>query len=75
MKRLKKWTLVLALGAPGCHAIRPYEKEFLLHPLMDDATVSRLDAPLMTSQAQSIEKLGGGLGATGMGTSCPTCGG
>lgn len=63
------------MGSMGCQSVRPYEKEFLLHPLMDDAIVKRLDAPLMISQAQGLEKLGGGMGANGSGTACPTCGG
>lgn len=58
----------------GCETIKPYEKEYLLNPLMDDTGVASLGAPLMSSVAGSFEKLGGAGGATG-GTSCPTCGG
>jgi hypothetical protein len=59
----------------SCQAVRPYEKEYLVHPLMDDDMARRLDARLMMSQGQMVEKLGGGVGGSGVGTSCPTCGG
>ena len=67
--------IVLALGALwGCETIKPYEKEFLLNPVMDDAFVSSLQAPLMSQAQSGFEKLALGGGTSG-GSSCPTCGG
>lgn len=67
--------LFAAIAATGCETLKPYEKEYLLDPTMDDAAVSALNADMMVSGAASFEKLGlagqGGAGAT----SCPTCGG
>lgn len=59
----------------GCETVKPYEKEYLLSPAMDDATLWRLDASIMTSAAQAYEKLGKGGPGAGGGSSCPTCGG
>jgi hypothetical protein len=65
---------VIGIFLANCRGVRPYEKEYLLLPVMDDQLLERLDHPLMSSQASSIERLGSsGLGLIG-GTSCPTCG-
>lgn len=58
----------------GCRAIKPYEKEHLLNPIMDDARVERLSAPYSKSVRRN-ERLAN-VGSAGSGsTSCPTCGG
>lgn len=68
--------LVLAASAlaTACETIKPYEKEYLLSPIMDDAGVSKLQAPLMSQGAAGHERLAAGVGSSG-GSSCPTCGG
>jgi hypothetical protein len=68
--------VVLALGIvamSSCRAIRPYEKEYLVHPVMDDARVERVSAPYGKTK-RSNERLAI-AGAGGGSTSCPTCGG
>jgi hypothetical protein len=69
--------LALLLGGAlaACETVKPYEKEFLLNPVMDDATVAKTGAGLMTSAAAGKEKLATAGGAAAGGTSCPTCGG
>ena len=69
-----KWVfaLIIALHYSGCRAIKPYEKEYLLHPTMDDASVERLKGPFGQSK-RSKERLSSLGGQTS--TSCPTCGG
>ena len=66
---------LLALGAMGCKTVKPYEKEFLLNPVMDDAAVAKTSAGLMSSAAAGKERLATAGGAAAGGTSCPTCGG
>lgn len=67
--------ILMAVGTTACETLKPYEKEYLLDPTMDDAAVSALNADMMVSGQAGFEKLGlagqGGAGAT----SCPTCGG
>ena len=58
----------------GCRVIKPYEKEYLLHPIMDDARVERLSAPYGKS-VRPNERLATAAGGGGASTSCPTCGG
>jgi hypothetical protein len=70
--------LTIALGTTlvsGCATVKPYEKEFLLNPVMDDAAVAKTGAGLMTSAASGKERLATAGGASAGGTSCPTCGG
>lgn len=75
MRYLKISMLALAFALAGCETLKPYEKEYLLHPAMDDAAVSALNADMMAAAGASFEKLGaGGAGGSGA-TSCPTCGG
>lgn len=59
--------------AAGCRSIRPYEKEYLVHPTMDDSRVERLSGPYGKS-IRPAERLGSLAGSSGS-TSCPTCGG
>ncbi len=72
MKILFSIFLLLAISA--CSTIKPYEKEYLLNPLMDDQVSTAL-TPIMPSAATtSFEKFATGPNG-GAGTSCPTCGG
>jgi hypothetical protein len=66
-------SIVLICG--NCKTIKPYEKEYLLHPLMDEATTSALLPQTMSSQFSNYEKLSSSLSGGGGGSSCPTCGG
>lgn len=58
--------------ASGCRTIKPYEKEYLLHPTMDDARVERLSAPYGKSIRPNERLASAGGGSS---YSCPTCGG
>lgn len=66
------FTALAAVNIFGCRSIKPYEKEYLVHPTMDDASVERLKGPFGQSK-RSKEKLSAS-GAQSS-TSCPTCGG
>ena len=61
------------LSLAGCRAIRPYEKEYLVHPTMDDSRVEHLSGSYGQSMRPSerLSKASGG----GSSSSCPTCGG
>ena len=59
--------------ATSCRTIKPYEKEYLLHPTMDDARVERLSAPYGKS-IRPNERLASAAGGASS-YSCPTCGG
>lgn len=63
-------SMLAAVG--GCRSIKPYEKEYLLHPTMDDASVERLKGPFGQAR-RTKEKLSSAGGQSS--TSCPTCGG
>jgi hypothetical protein len=63
-----------ALALMGCETIKPYEKEYLLCPLMDDDGVTHLTPAFMGAVNASYEKLSAGAQNSG-GTACPTCGG
>jgi hypothetical protein len=65
---------LMTLAAASCSAIRPYEKEFLLSPVMDEAEAGRLQPDFAKSNCNTYEKLASGAASSG-GTSCPTCGG
>jgi hypothetical protein len=68
-------TLVaLAMSLSGCKTIKPWEKEYLLSPLMDDAALSQLGSPFRGAALGSFEKLAS-AGGGGGGAACPTCGG
>lgn len=59
----------------GCVGVKPYEKEYLLHPLMDDKEVQAVTSDFPTTCASSFERLSmSGVGSASS-TSCPTCGG
>ena len=72
-----RWGVFLFIGLSAlasCRAIKPYEKEFLLNPMMDDSRVERLSAPYSKSVRRN-ERLANAGGSGGGSTSCPTCGG
>ncbi|MEY4631009.1 MAG: hypothetical protein RIQ81_1129 [Pseudomonadota bacterium] len=58
----------------GCRTLKPYEKEHLLKPAMDDARLQSLEPVYARSTAAQFEKLAAGAAAGGGGSSCPTCG-
>ncbi|MCX6125593.1 MAG: hypothetical protein NTV34_12740 [Proteobacteria bacterium] len=68
-------SLILLIGFFGvsCAVIKPYEKEYLLNPLMDDQSVARLEGPYI-SKTRPLERLAAAGASTGA-TACPTCGG
>ena len=68
-------TLFVAAVASGCAVLKPYEKEYLLNPAMDDDHLGGIDASLMISATTTYEKLGKGGSGAGGGSACPTCGG
>jgi hypothetical protein len=79
-ERFLKQSLLLAmvltvsgLGLNSCRTIRPYEKEYLLHPTMDDSRVESLSGPYGKTRRPSerLAASGGGGGSS----ACPTCGG
>ena len=66
--------LVAAMALAGCETIKPYEKEYLLSPLMEDKAVAEMQPTLMPAASANFEKLSSGANTT-TGTACPTCGG
>ena len=77
MNTLSKLGLVLMFASllGACETLKPYEKEYLLDPSMDDTAVSRLESRLGQAQAARHERLATSPPAGGGATSCPTCGG
>lgn len=83
MNHEKSWRSVgicgLLIGAIGglsaCTPLKPYEKEYLLEPVMGDDIGTQLTPGLMVNQTGTKEKLSSSSGASASGTSCPTCGG
>jgi hypothetical protein len=65
---------VLVSLSSGCETIKPYEKEYLLNPLMDDGSVADLKSNMRSSSSSRHEKLAGNSSGSSS-TSCPTCGG
>ena len=63
-----------ALGQ-GCVGVKPWEKEYLLDPLMDDGLSAALESPLSSAVQSRNERLAGLAPGSGGATSCPTCGG
>ncbi len=71
--------IILAIGlfglAGSCAGVKPYEKEYLLHPLMDEASLQSLTSSdfhgISVAKYEKLSATGSGGGAT----SCPTCGG
>ncbi len=76
--RSRPWFLgicCILAGALACTPLKPYEKEYLLEPVMTDEWSTELGAPLMLGAMGAQEKLGARGGTASGGTSCPTCGG
>jgi hypothetical protein len=67
--------ILLAFGLANCQAIKPYEKEFLLDPAMDDGTTLNLESAVLIGTCQQNERLSGTVIGSKAATSCPTCGG
>ena len=58
----------------SCTPLKPFEKEYLLGPLMEDSALTSLNSSFVSSIFPYFEKLSsGGTGSSS--TSCPTCGG
>ena len=62
------------MALEACRTLRPYEKEHLLKPSMDDARIGSLEPVYAKSTAAQFEKLAAGTAQGGGGSSCPTCG-
>jgi len=62
------------MALEACRTLRPYEKEHLLKPSMDDARIESLEPSYAKSTAAQFEKLAAGTAQGGGGSSCPTCG-
>lgn len=65
--------LILGLMTAHCKTIKPYEKEYLMGPLMDDAEIAKLEPKLGKTVCGNFEKLASGGPSSGS-SSCPTCG-
>lgn len=63
------------LGLVGCRTIKPWEKEYLLSPLMDDGALAQLQSPFRAATTGAFEKLASSGGGASSGAACPTCGG
>lgn len=66
--------IILAVACVSCMTIKPYEKEYLLNPLMEDGTSADL-TPSMTGVGMATHEKTASGGGSGAGSSCPTCGG
>ncbi len=62
------------MALEACRTLRPYEKEHLLKPAMDDARIGALEPAFAKASAAQFEKLAAGTAQGGGGSSCPTCG-
>ncbi len=72
---MKRFFYFLVFGLAGCQSIKPYEKEYLLHPFMDDSGLVGVTGDFgqkVCSRYERLSSLGGSASGT---TSCPTCGG
>jgi hypothetical protein len=65
---------IASTAIQACRSLRPYEKEHLLKPSMDDSRVGSLEPAYAKSAASQFEKLATGSAQGGGGSSCPTCG-
>ena len=62
-------TILLASLLTGCVTVKPYQKEFLVSPLMMGKKSSFTER--VTSQYENL----GFSTSSGTGSTCPTCGG
>jgi hypothetical protein len=70
----KKFLAVLFFGLAACETVKPYQKEYLLNPLMSDETLSSLTSDFTAATYKEFERLAKGTPGGGNATSCPTCG-
>lgn len=76
MKRLFILGVLILLGfATSCRTIKPYEKEYLLSPLMDNGAFSPVALNYSSNVVSRVEKLSESSASSSSGSSCPTCGG
>jgi hypothetical protein len=68
-------SVLMLSGLSSCKTIKPYEKEYLLSPLMDEATFSPIGFDYSSRVVAKVEKLSQGSASSAGGSSCPTCGG
>lgn len=76
--RLLRFLFVLTwpcIWVCGCVGVRPYEKEYLLSPLMDDEALQSLNSDFRGGVIAPFERLSNVGTGGGAGSSCPTCGG
>lgn len=67
--------VLMMAAVSGCVGVKPYEKEYLLSPLMDDAALESLSSDFRGNWSSLFERLSSN-GASGASSgSCPTCGG
>lgn len=74
LKTAGLWAMVVGVFW-CCTPLKPYEKEYLLEPVMGDDISANLAPNLMLGKAGSKEKLSPNASGGVSGTSCPTCGG
>ena len=74
---IKKSIVIMFVLLPvlGCETIKPYEKEYLVHPLMEDDYSSRLNPQFARACVGRFEHLSAGGPSSQGAQSCPTCGG
>ena len=65
--------VMVLIACSGCRVLKPYEKEYLLTPAMEDESVARLSGDYST-RTRPLERLAG-VGTSSGSSSCPTCGG
>jgi len=77
MRHWRKLLLIIATWAStyACAHVKPYEKEYLLNPLMDDGTLRSLTSDFGAVSFGAFERLSSNTLGASAATSCPTCGG
>ena len=59
----------------SCQSIKPYQKELLLNPTMDDKGIATVASPFAASALVGRDFLASGSPSGSASSSCPTCGG
>ena len=59
----------------SCQSIKPYQKELLLNPTMDEKGISTVASPFAASALVGRDFLASGSPSGSASSSCPTCGG
>lgn len=67
--------VAMSAWVSGCSTLKPYEKEYLLHPAMDDQAISVFGDGSVRDARARVERLSSSVPGSGGSTSCPTCGG